>query len=81
MRFLHDFEAGFTLLTYNLKVHFTFSAISILAPLLPFVHIAPVRAHPSLSPHTMRVAQTYLDVIFGTILECIWVVKVFKKGN
>ena len=50
MRFLYDFEAGFTLLTYNLKVHFTFSAISILAPLLPFVHIAPVRAHPSFIP-------------------------------
>ena len=32
MRFLHDFEAGFTLLTYNLKVHFTFSVTSILAP-------------------------------------------------
>ena len=47
MRFLHDFEAGFTLLTYNLKVHFTFSAISMLAPPLSFVHIAPVRAHPS----------------------------------
>ena len=29
----------------------------------------------------MRAAQTYLSVIFGTILECIWVVKVFKKGN
>ena len=43
MRFLYDFEAGFTLLTYNLKVHFTFSAISILAPPLPFVHIAPAK--------------------------------------
>lgn len=43
MRFLYDFEAGFTLLTYNLKVHFTFSAISILAPPLPFVHIAPTK--------------------------------------
>ena len=29
----------------------------------------------------MRAAQTYLGVIFGTFLECIWVVKVFKKGN
>ena len=40
MRFLHDFEVGFTLLTYNLKVHFTFSAISILAPSLSFVRVA-----------------------------------------
>lgn len=29
----------------------------------------------------MRAAQTYLGMIFGTIPECIWVVKVFKKGN
>ena len=47
MRFLYDFEAGFTLLTYNLKVHFTFSAISILALPLPLVHIAHARVHPS----------------------------------
>ena len=47
MRFLHDFEAGFALLTYNLKVHFTFSVTSILAPPLPLVHIAHARAHPS----------------------------------
>ena len=29
----------------------------------------------------MRATQTYFGVIFGTILECVWVVKVFKKGN
>lgn len=29
----------------------------------------------------MRTAQTYFGMIFGTILECVWVVKVFKKGN
>ena len=50
MRFLHDFEAGFALLTYNLKVHFTFSAISILATPLPLVHIAHARVHPSFFP-------------------------------
>ena len=50
MRFLHDFEAGFALLTYNLKVHFTFSVTSILAPPLPLVHIAHARVHPSFIP-------------------------------
>ena len=61
MRFLYDFEADFTLLTYNLKVHFTFSAISILAPPLPLVHIAPVRAHPSFIP----VNDTWHINLFG----------------
>lgn len=61
MRFLHDFEDGFALLTYNLKVHFTFSAISILAPLLPFAHIALVRPHPSFIP----VNDTWHINLFG----------------
>lgn len=82
MRFLYDFEAGFTLLIYNLKVHFTFSAISIVAPPLLFVHIAPVRAHPLLESRACCVLhKPILGMIFGTILECIWVVKVSKKGN
>lgn len=61
MRFLHDFEAGFTLLTYNLKVHFTFLVTSILAPPLPFVHIAHVRVHPSFIP----VHDTWYINLFG----------------
>lgn len=64
MRFLHDFEAGFTLLTYNLKVHFTFSAISILAPPC-HSSTSPMQGciHSS-SPCMIRAAQTYLGVIF-----------------
>lgn len=49
MRFLHDFEDGFALLTYNLKVHFTFSVTSILAPPAIRPH-RPCKGDPSFIP-------------------------------
>ena len=59
------------------NITLTFSAAS---PVCPPVSPCQGRIHRS-SPCMIRVAQTYFGVIFGTILECIWVVKVFKKGN
>ena len=54
-----------------------FSAAS---PVRPPVSPCQWRIHRSF-PGMMRVTQIYFGMIFGTILECVWVVKVFKKGN
>lgn len=50
MRFLHDFEAGFTLLTYNLKVHFTFQQSPYWRRPCHSSTSPPVRVHTSFIP-------------------------------